>query len=46
MNTQAIDTAARKRADELLSAYPDRRLPEHIQRRIRPLLTTRLKKAA
>lgn len=46
MNTEQIDAAARQRAEEWLSAYPDRRLPESVQRRIRPLLTPRLKKAA
>jgi hypothetical protein len=39
----AIDRAAEKRAEEWLAGG---QLPESVQRRIRPLLTARLKKAA
>jgi hypothetical protein len=39
----AIDKAARERAERWLAGG---QLPESVQRRIRPLLTTRLKKAA
>jgi hypothetical protein len=46
VNTREIDRAAKQRAEQWLAGYPDGRLPANIQRRIRPLLTTRLKKAA
>lgn len=46
MNAEQIDAAAKQRAEQWLAGYPGNRLPESVQRRIRPLLTTRLKKAA